>query len=96
VLAVAAPVFASTAFATFFDFSAPPPSGAHSAANAWLPLAGLLRTLISPFFALGRLVGAVFAPSRRPRLALLVATGGLDLGLGHGHLVPSRSTALKP
>ena len=73
VLSVTALLVAATTV-LMFNYFPPQPSAAHSAAKAWLAFAGLLRILISPFFALGCLVATVIAPSRRPRLALLVAT----------------------
>src|SRR5215475_5976946 len=67
-------VVAATAVAMFFTYLAPNPSDVHGAATAVLAFAGLMRTLISPFFALGCLVATVIVPDRRPRLALLLAT----------------------
>jgi len=72
-LSVAALVAATTALAAFVDYLASHGSDAHSLANAWSPLA-VLRILIAPLLALTFLVSAVMAPSRGPRLALLVAT----------------------
>ena len=73
VLSLTALFFAATAVAMFFSYVAPQPSEPQSAARAWLAVAGLLRTVLSPFFGLACLVAAVIAPSRSPRLRLLVA-----------------------
>jgi hypothetical protein len=80
-LSVTALVLAATAGAMFFIHVAPRPSDGPSPAAALLALAGLLRTLISPFLALACLVATVIAPSRRPRLALLAATAVEALAL---------------
>jgi len=70
-LSVAALVVAGTAAAAFVVVLRG--VGAHPVAHTWSALASL-RILITPLFALAFFLSAVVAPSRRPRLALLVAT----------------------
>jgi hypothetical protein len=72
VVSVAALIVATTALVAFIDDLASHGSDM-SVASAWSALASL-RILITPLFALAFLVSAVVAPSRSPRLALLVAT----------------------
>jgi hypothetical protein len=73
VLSIAAVFMATIGVAAFFDFLAMRGTGPHSVASVWSVLA-VLRILISPLFVLAFLVSALFAPSRLPRNALLVAT----------------------
>jgi len=72
VLSVTALVVATTGVAAFLDYLVSQGSATHSVATAWSALA-VLRILIAPLFALAFLVSAVMAPTRRPRLALLIA-----------------------
>lgn len=67
-LAVAALAVAATAGAMMFGAS-----GADTAAGPWMALFGLLRLLISPFFAMACLVAVVLAPGSGPRRILLLA-----------------------
>jgi hypothetical protein len=84
VLSVGAVVIATTGVAAFFRFLAARGIGPHAAGNVWTTFA-VLRVLIAPLFALTFVVSALFAPSRRPRIALLVATAvEAFVSLGYG------------
>ena len=73
VLSVIAVIAATTAIAALLDARSWRGADARSIATAWSALASL-RILITPLFALGFFVCGVMAPSRIPRLTLLVAT----------------------
>ena len=68
ILSVAALTVAATAGAMVIGAS-----GADSAAGPWMALIGLLRLLVSPFFAMACLAAVVLAPGSGPRRVLLVA-----------------------
>jgi len=73
VLSVIAVIAATTAIAALLDARSWRAADARSIAHAWSALASL-KILITPLFALGFFVCGVMAPSRIPRLTLLVAT----------------------
>ena len=72
-LSVSAVVVAATAGTALLIYLVSAGAGADSATRAWSAPA-VLRILTAPLFALVFLVSAVMAPSRGPRLALLIAT----------------------
>jgi len=72
-LSLAAVILATTGAAAFLDNLVLRVSDGGPVGNPWSPLAWL-RILLAPFFVLALLPSAVMAPSRNPRLALLVAT----------------------
>jgi hypothetical protein len=72
-LSVAGLVVAGTAVAAFLNHLTWFFAGPQAAGTAWSALASL-RILITPLFTVAFVVSAVFAPTRRPRLALLAST----------------------
>jgi len=72
-LSIVAIVMAATVTTAFVAILVGRGAGAGSAANASAAVA-TLRILMAPMFGLAFFVSAVFAPSRKPRLALLAAT----------------------
>jgi hypothetical protein len=73
VLSIAAVGIATTGVAAFCVFLAMRKTDPNSVASVW-PALAVLRVLVAPLFALAFLVSALFAPSRVPRNALLIAT----------------------
>lgn len=73
VLSGIALVVAATAVGASLTYLASQETPAYAFAIAWSPMA-VLRILIAPLVTLAFLVSAVLAPSRGPRLALLIAT----------------------
>jgi hypothetical protein len=71
-LSIAAMVLAATSAAAFVVMLVGRGAGARSLASA--AAVASLRILIAPLFALAFAVSTVFAPSRKPRLALVAAT----------------------
>jgi hypothetical protein len=72
-LSITAIVIATSGVAAFCVFLAMRRTDPNSVASVW-PALAVLRVLVAPLFALAFLVSALFAPSRLPRVALLVAT----------------------
>jgi hypothetical protein len=73
VVSVGALGIAATAVGAFMTYLAARTAGASSMLYAWSGLAGF-RILVGPLFALAFFLSCLFAPTRRARIALLVAT----------------------
>lgn len=73
VLSVAALVIAATGLLAALEYFLAQGTDPRSGAHAWSALA-VLRLLVAPLFAGAFCLAAVFAPNRRARIALLLAT----------------------